>query len=77
MTCSCELSDWLRVWLTGFGAELPYVGLALLLLWWARRAVRREHFGSIRLSRALAYNAPAFALFALGAIVLLLAMLLR
>jgi hypothetical protein len=75
MTCACEFSGWLRVWLMSFGAGMPWVALAVLLLWWARKALRRECFGSMPLKRALGHNTPAAALFALATAIIIIILL--
>jgi len=73
VTCSCEFSGWLRQWLSSFGAGMPWVALAVLLLWWARKGLRRECFdGRMSARRALGHNAPAAALFVLATVIILL-----
>lgn len=73
MTCTCAFSAWLQGWLGSFGAQAPYVLAALVLLWWGRKALRREHFGSLPTRQAWMRQWPAMALFVLGGVVLLVA----
>lgn len=76
MGFSCEISAGLQHWLLGLGTQAPFIAAALVLLWWARKLLRREYFGRMPAREAWLRQAPAIAAFSLGGAVLLIAQLM-